>query len=331
MESCSTDIQRMQTKLIFNPSAGAAGESPVQLMEVIKEMQAWKLVPETYLIEPDSDLLPVIQDALQRDIRMVVVCGGDGTIESVAGALVGTHTTLGIIPTGTRNNVALGLGIPEDIPAAVAILRTGRYLKIDMGLASCGELSRLFLEACSVGLLSALFPAADDIQHGNLARVGDLLATLVSSPSAEMHLVMDTHQEINTRGHVVLVANLPYVGPHFQIAPAGSFNDGLLDVLVFPDLSKLDLLSNVAQMAGGGPEDSRIQRYQVQRLEIDTNPFMPIMADGFSLKEGPLSISVQRHALAVMAGEPAPTIEEGKEHPNHGAEPLPGPEVTNES
>ncbi len=107
----STTKHRMPAKLIFNPGAGVTGDSPVQLMDVISEMQAWKLVPEAYLVEPDSDLTAVVQKALEDGMRMFVVCGGDGTIDVMAGALAGTNATLGIIPTGTQNNVALSLGI----------------------------------------------------------------------------------------------------------------------------------------------------------------------------------------------------------------------------
>jgi diacylglycerol kinase family enzyme len=240
---------------------------------------------------------------------MFVVCGGDGTIDIMAGALAGTTATLGIIPTGTQNNVALSLGIPlDDIPAAIAILRTGQRIKVDIGLAEVGEIKRSFLEVCSVGLLSALFQSADDIQHGNLTRVGDFLATLVASSPAKMHLVLDGKREINTMCHAVLVTNMPYIGPHFQVGSPASMNDGLLDVLLFADLSKMDLLGYAVQVAraGDGPEDERIQHYHVRRVDIDTNPAMPLMADGLALGEGPLHISVQRHALAVMVGELAP-------------------------
>jgi len=303
----STNKRRMRAKLIFNPGSGVAGESPVQLMDVISAMQAWKLVPEAFLVEPGCDLPAVVQKALDDGIRLFVVCGGDGTIDVMAGTLAGTPATLGIIPTGTQNNVALSLGIPADIPAAIAILRTGRRIKVDMGLATCGEIKRLFLEVCSVGLLSALFPAADDIQHGNLTRIGDFLATLVASPPAEMRLMLDGKRKIKTVCHVVVVSNMPYIGPHFQVGTPASINDGLLDVLLFADLSKMDLLGYAFQAvrADGGPEDERIQHYHVRRVDIDTNPAMPVMADGLSLGEGPLRISVQRHALAVMVGEPA--------------------------
>ena len=243
---------------------------------------------------------------------MFVVCGGDGTILAVAGALTGTRATLGIIPAGTQNNVALSLGIPSDIPAAIAILRTGRRIKVDMGIAACGQIVRPFLLACVVGLGSAIFPSADDIQHGNLARIGDFLAALVASPPAEMRLVLDNKQEIHTQGHMALVSNMPYIGPHFQVSAAAAFNDGLLDVLLFTDLSKMELLGYAAQKAVGvGTEDSRIQHFQARRVDMDTHPAMPVMADGLEMGEGPLHITVQRHALAVMVGTPAPEAAPG--------------------
>ena len=129
----------MKAKLIFNPKAGAIRGSPVEILDVIHEMQAWNLVPEAFLVEPGCDLPGVIKDALAQGIRMFVVCGGDGTVSAVASTLASTpidRATLGIIPIGTQNNTALSLGIPTDIPAAIAILRTGRRIKVDVGMAN---------------------------------------------------------------------------------------------------------------------------------------------------------------------------------------------------
>jgi len=306
----TTNKRRMRVKLIFNPGSGQIDESPVQLMDVISAMQDWKLVPEIFLVEAGCDLAAMVQKALGDGIRMFVVCGGDGTIDVMAGALVGTKATLGIIPTGTQNNVALSLGIPVDIPLAIAILRTGQRIKVDVGLAVCGAIRQTFLEVCSVGLLSALFPAADDIQHGNLSRIGDFLSTLAVSAPAGMHLVLDGKQEVKTPGHVVLVSNTLYIGPHFQVGTSTSINDGLLDVILFADLSKMDLLGYAAQAAGAGDgtEDERIQHYHVRRVKIITDPAMPVMADGLAMGEGTVCISVKRHALAVMV--PAPVSEQ---------------------
>ena len=306
----STRLRRMRAKLIFNPGSGVIGQSPVQLMDVISAMQAWKFVPEAYLVEPDSDLPAVVQKALADGIRMFVVCGGDGTIEAIAGELAGKNATLGIIPTGTRNNVAFSLGIPADIPAAIAILRTGRRIKVDMGLAVCGKNKQLFLEISSVGLLSALFETVDDIQHGNLGRIGDFLATLATFPPAEMHLVLDGKQKVQAACQMLLVSNMPYMGPHIQVGDPDALHDGLLDVLLFADLSKLDLMGYAVQAArtGIGPEDARIQRYLTRKIEVVANPAMPVMADGLALGTGPLRASVRRRALAVMAAQPGPAL-----------------------
>ncbi len=301
----------LRAKLIFNPQAGATRSTPVQIVDVIREMQAWNMIPEVCLVEPDFDLPKMVRDALWRGIRTFVVCGGDGTTSSIARSLAGTNATMGIVPAGTQNNTALSLGIPADIPSAIALLRTGRRIKVDMGIATCGNTKTPFMEVCSVGLVSTLFRSADDIQHGNLIRIGDFLANRVASPPADIHLWMDNQPEIHNPGYVVLVSNMPYIGFHYQIGPKASFNDGLLDVLYFADLTKLDLLGYVLQGVGEGkPEDPRIQHYHVRRIEIDTHPDMAVMVDGNELGEGRVSIEVKRQTLAVMVAQPEPDTQQ---------------------
>jgi diacylglycerol kinase family enzyme len=291
-------------KLIFNPASGRPDQSPAQLLEILTHMQAWRIYPEVSIVRPGIRLDEVAGDALRRGIRLIVVAGGDGTIDSLAGALVGTDAVLGVIPTGTRNNIALSLDIPMgNIPEAVAILRRGRRLRLDVGCAHSGHNQRTFLEASTVGLISALYPAADDIQHGNLIRIGDLLGTLAAMPPAEMHLNLDDgRQKLVTQGHIVLVANMPYFGANFHLAPDIAFNDGLLDVFVYSNLTKLDLIGYAVQMAGGMPEDTRVQHFRVRSLVVRTVPRMPVMADGFMLGEGPLKVTLLSHGLAAMAG-----------------------------
>jgi len=152
-----------------------------------------------------------------------------------------------------------------------------------------------------VGLVSALFPSADEIQHGNLGRIADFLTTLVSSPPADIHLLLENQQEIQHKGHIVLVSNMPYTGFHYLIGPQASYRDGLLDVLYFADLSKMDLLNYVFQGVGEGTsEDPRIQHYHVRKVEVTTQPDMPVMIDGTPIGEGKVSMQAWRAALAVM-------------------------------
>ena len=291
-------------KLIFNPASGRPDQSPAQLVEILTHLQAWRYRTEVTVVRPGLDLDQVARDAIRRGFRLIVVAGGDGTVDSVAGALVGTQAILGIIPTGTRNNIAISLGIPlNHIGRAVAVLCRGRRTHLDVGCARSGHTQRYFVEASTVGLISALYPAADEIQHGNLTHIGDLFATWVSMPAGEIRLNLDDGREkLVTQGHIVLAANMPYFGANFHLAPDIAFDDGLLDIFVYSNLNKLDLIGYAVQMAGGIPEDDRVLHFRVRSMVVHTEPHMPVMADGHMLGDTPLKVSILRHGLAVMAG-----------------------------
>ena len=295
----------MKAKLIFNPASGNPSESAVQLVELLRHLQTQQIQVEVVLVQPEQRLQAVARSAARAGAKMVIVSGGDGTIENVALGLVGSRTTLGIIPTGTRNNLARSLGIPtNNIADAVALLRKGRRLKIDVGQVRHRKASRGFLEAGVIGLASALYPSADDIQHGDLGKITEFISTLVSAAPSEIRLRLD-HQrkEIVTHAHMVIVANMPFMGANFQIAPDVLFDDRYLDVFVYSDLNKLDLIGQAMQSPTTAP-DARIQRFRAKTIAITTNPAMPVMADGVSLGvgEGPVTVTLHPHRLRVMAG-----------------------------
>ena len=83
------------------------------------------------------------------------------------------------------------------------------------------------------------------------------------------------------------------------------------------------MLGYAAQkVVGVGTEDPRIQHFQARRVDMDTQPAMPVMADGLEMGEGPLRITVQRHALAVMVSASASDAAPGsgeKEAGTHAA------------
>ncbi len=305
MEKPNNKLKPIRVKLIFNPIAGSNDESPIQLMSIIKEMQAWGLVPETFLIEAGCDLSKVVKDSIEQGIKHIVVCGGDGTIESVAREMIGTQAILGIIPGGTANNVALSLGIPTDIPSAIRLLRKGKRTKIDIGIATCGKTSTPFVEVCSVGLFSTLYATGDDIQHGDITKIGDFLSTFLATPPSTIHFTLDNNKDVEKLGHVVLITNMPYVGRHYQVGELGSYNDGLLDVMFFSDLTKLDIIGYVIKGTGANvEEDARIQHFHVKKISIETDPPMPVMVDGIKLGEGSVHIVIKKQALNVIVGDP---------------------------
>ena len=297
-----TTHRPLRAKLIFNAISGRSEESPRQLAEILNEMQNQYILPEVYMVRPDSHVEAVVHSAIKGGIKLVVVAGGDGTIDSVVGAMIGRSATLGIIPIGTRNNLAYNLGIPSTIPGAVALLRAGRRLKIDVGKMRHGRASRWFLEDATLGLLSDIYPFADSVQHGDLTQIGNLLSTVVSSTPSRLRMILEGRKRIDMSAYMVLIANMPYIGPRFQISPDVSWNDNRLDVFVFSDMSKLDLISYAVQSTGGAVEDARIKHYRVKQLKIHSDPPMPVLADGMLLDPGLVTASVHPRALAIMGG-----------------------------
>jgi diacylglycerol kinase (ATP) len=292
----------LRAKLIFNAISGRSEESPHQLAEILNEMQNQYILPEVYMVRPDSQVEAVVHSAIKGGIKLVVVAGGDGTIDSVVGAMIGRSATLGIIPIGTRNNLAYNLGIPSTIPGAVALLREGRRLKIDVGKMRHGRSSRWFLEDATLGLLSDIYPFADSVQHGDLTQIGNLLSTVVSSTPSRLRMILEERKRVDMSAYMVLIANMPYIGPRFRISSDVSWNDNRLDVFVFSDMSKLDLISYAMQSTGGAIEDTRVKHYRVKRLKIRSDPPMPVLADGMLLNAGIVTASVHPRALAIMGG-----------------------------
>jgi diacylglycerol kinase (ATP) len=292
----------LRAKLIFNPGSGQPEESPQKLLHILSEMQEKHILPEVFISQPDSDLKEVVHGAIKAGIKLIVVAGGDGTIDCIVGAMIDKDVALGIIPTGTRNNVAFNLGITGGIAECVALLRDGHRLKIDVGQVHCGHSRHWFLEAAAMGLITDIYPMLDNIQHGNLAQVGELISTLVSATPSELQICMDEDAPINMSAHMMLIANMPFIGPHFQISPHVSFKDGLLDVFTFSDMSKVNVLSYAMLSRGGEVEHADIKHYQARHIRITSQPRMPVLADGTLLGQGSLSIHVHPRALTVMAG-----------------------------
>ena len=136
----------------------------------------------------------------------------------------------------------------------------------------------------------------------------------MSVPGARLHLKLDDNQEIHTTGHTVLVSNMPYFGPHFQIAPNSSCHDGLLDVMLFNDMTRLDLLDYALPLMDVGVnsllpnEDPSLQHFHAKKVVIQSDPPLPILVDGQPMGQGFITLQIQPQALWVLTGGSRPLI-----------------------
>lgn len=286
---------------IFNPNSGDAAQSDAQLAQIKSVLDELRVETQVVTLTPNLSVSDIAKDAAKRGIQYVIASGGDNTMDAVARGIVGTHSRLVIIPTGTRNNIAHALNLPLDVAEATRLIGTGKRIKVDMGRIRTGDGFIYFLELVSVGLGAAMFTGLDEAQKGNIAKIGDLLSTFISHPPSDFTFNLDRgRQKLNVQALTMVVLNMPFIGANFQLSSYVDFQDGLLDVFVYADIGKLDLLTHALQVAQGVTDDSRIRHLRVKNLVVDTYPVLPVMIDGEILESHHLEISRAAGALNVM-------------------------------
>ena len=146
--------------IVLNPSAGSAqrGDLRDELTRLFETVE-----PRVQIVASTSAVTAVAaaRAAAAAGAEAVVAVGGDGTISSVASALVGSNTPLGVIPAGTLNHFARDLGIPVDLPGAVATIAARHMTTIDVGSVN----DRIFLNNSSIGIYPDIVHARDQLRR----------------------------------------------------------------------------------------------------------------------------------------------------------------------
>src|SRR5262249_16307435 len=142
--------------LIFNPWSGREGENnhATRLAQVVDSLRAHGVHARIGIKSSGKEARQTARKAVRSGRPLAVVAAGDGTGADGASALVGSSTTLGIVPIGTMNNVARSLGIPLDISDACALIamNTTRHIDIGRVVSHHAPHGEYFLESTGIGL-----------------------------------------------------------------------------------------------------------------------------------------------------------------------------------
>ncbi|KAA0919039.1 diacylglycerol kinase family protein [Dietzia sp. ANT_WB102] len=173
-------------------------------------------------------------------VGLVIACGGDGTVRSVAQGLLGTSVPMGLVPLGTGNLLARNLDIPlDDIDRALHVAMSGRSRAIDLGEVRYtdgdGEShDDVFLVMLGAGMDADMIAGTDaDLKArvGWLAYVGSFANTLVRGHRIKLEYSLDDGPPVQTRARMLLVANCGMLQGGMVLLPAAVIDDGLLDVM----------------------------------------------------------------------------------------------------
>ena len=233
----------------------------------------------------DGNYSELRNDIHAGKVTDVVICGGDGSINKVAAAIGNLNVTLGIVPLGSGNGLALAAHIPMNTEAAIdLILKGGKIKKID-GFLVNGKFSCML---AGIGLDAAVAHAfANEKKRG-------LITYIKKTISAFFHckpypfIIETANRKINCEAFFISIANSNQFGNNVTIAPQASLNDGLLDVVVVKRSGKIKMLLSVLwQIRAGKVLTAEVQetKYPVQyfhadHLKIINGGMAPLHIDG---------------------------------------------------
>jgi diacylglycerol kinase (ATP) len=306
----------LHAKLIANPGAKLIREEPSRIEEVYRYLVDNGLKVDVAIAHPKREATPIVKKAIKNDYDMVIAMGGDGTIDAVIDGIAGSKMRLGIIPAGTSNDVAKSLGIPNDLQEASALIAEGHTRKLDLGQISTRKTKKsYFFMVTAIGLVATIYPMVSEVPEGKLAGIKEAVRTFINfDAKPTVYLTLDDESKIKIETMLVTVTNTPLIGAKNLVAPDASMDDGLLDVAVYPNYTKADLVAYFARTANEGQmADGTIQRYRARKIEVKTSPKLDVAAEGIIIGKGKARIKVLPGALRVICPEPGSGTEKSKE------------------
>jgi len=250
--------------------------------------------------------------AIEKGADVVLACGGDGTVRSVAEALAGTGVAMGLVPVGTGNLLARTVGTPDSIAAATRVALTGDDRIIDVGRIRIdgAEDERVFLVMAGTGFDARIMestPEALKVKVGPLAYVISGLRAM-RGRRMRVTLTLDDGPPMRRRTRTVLVGNSGTLLGGLVLMPRATIDDGVLDVVSLAPGTVAGWIAVALRVITRRPRgDERVEHWQARSIVIKAETPQPCQIDGDPVRTAQeLSIRVDPHTLVLRVPDTAP-------------------------
>lgn len=267
-------------KLIFivNPISGTSRNHNFEAI-VSDKLDKDSYEYEVAYINKNRAAKEIAEDAINEGFDVVVIVGGDGSINQVAQALVNTDIVMGIIPSGSGNGLARHLGIPMRFSGAIDVIKTGYVQKIDTGEVN----ERLFVSLCGTGFDALIAKKFARVKRRGFFSYLQLVTENYVKYKPRKYKIRIGEEKITTQALLVCCANSSQFGYNTVIAPHAKVDDGILDLAI---VKKVPLL-----------QTSFIMPFLFTKM-IDRSPYVDI------LKTDEVVIKRKRNKVVNIDGDP---------------------------
>ncbi len=289
----------MQLTVVHNPKAGSGEHCKDSLVAALRSAGH----EVRYRPRDAQDL----EEAIAGPADAVVLAGGDGTVSKLLRLLVRRGLPIGILPLGTANNLALGLGIRGSVEEIAAAWRPAAVKRLDVGLA-CGEWGeRLFVDSVGAGAISqamleaerAETPEGSPEESDALASARGMIRDKVAEARPGGLEVVVDGRALPADTLLAEATIIPLLGPRLPMAPAADPSDGLLD-LVYAREGDRPGLADWLKAGGTGAAPVQIVRVRSVTFRRSEGPLR--VGDSFEACFGEGSVAeVTGMGLSVLA------------------------------
>jgi diacylglycerol kinase (ATP) len=292
--------------VIFNKSSRRARE----LMEAaIEKLDGSPGIAVTVADCNDKEALSEIIVERRKDCDLVVLGGGDGTMNAASRGLIKAQIPLGILPLGTANDLARTLGIPEDLEGATQIIVNGNRRRIDLGEVNGSP----FFNVASIGLSADLAAELTSDIKKRFGKIGYAIAAIsVLLRATPFRATIEANgRKARALTLQIAVGNGLFYGGGMAIERGAKIDDGTLDLysLEMRRAWKLALMARAFRYGEHGAwREVRVEH--AQAFHIRTRRRHPINADGELVSYTPADFRILPKAIEVLAPDAAPGITE---------------------
>src|SRR5215212_1352558 len=227
------EVSKTEVRVICNPSSGGGTCETDRLRETLGSF------------EPDW-----VEAAREWRDGLLLVAGGDGTINDVINGLgqagFPESVTLGLLPSGTGNDFAATLAVPENPDGAKEVIRQNRVRTLDVArVRSRGIGERFFINVATGGIGAEISDANDEEFKNRWGKLSYLRASLEVARRFDVRetiLHLDG-EERRVRAVNIAIGNCRYAGGGWLAAPKANPEDGLLYVVVIEDIDIKEFLT----------------------------------------------------------------------------------------
>jgi len=293
----------MAITVLINRGGGAASRDADIGDHVVEAFRSAGLEVKVELVSGD-ECEARCRAISKRGDELVVVGGGDGTINTAASALVGSDTMLGILPLGTLNHFARDLGIPDKLEEAAKLIASKKDRRVDVAEMN----DRIFINNSAIGLYP-LMVRDREVQQERLGRSKKLamivasVRTLVRFGHQRLTLTVND-QKAGVDTPLLFVGNNDYRVDLPAPGQRDSVEDGRLSVFVMRKKSRAGFLAaSVRALLNRARKDDMVQLEDVQRLRVESRRgTLAVSLDGEVVREAPpLDYKIRKKALRVIA------------------------------